>query len=234
MKKRLALIPARSGSKALPHKNIALLLGKPLLQYTVEAARASGMFDEVVVSTDSEQYAGIAREAGAAVPFLRAAEFSGDAVPLSDVTLHVLSKLAAAGEQYEYCCVLQPTCPLRDARDIQNACEIMDEKNADAVVSVYESKNPWYTGGALPRDLSLRNFIKTPYRNVQRQDMKKFYALSGAICLLRVAAYLKSKNIFTARSYAAVLSAEHAFDIDTSADFACARALLELEQEARK
>ncbi len=222
----LAIIPARSGSKEFTDKNVRLLCGKPLLAYTVEAAQRSGVFAEVLVSTDSEVYAQLARGLGAQVPFLRSASLAGDAVPLSEVTLDVLRRLQGMGRSYDHCCVLQPTCPFRSAEDIVQAYELMQEKDADVVVSVCEKKHPSYTGGELPVDMSLHNFIAAPYRNVLRQGMKKFYEISGAMCFMRVRAYMQEQNLYGAKSYAHVLSTRNALDIDTAVDFALAEVLL--------
>ncbi len=226
MKQCLAIIPARSGSKEFLDKNIYPLCGKPLLSYTIEAARISGVFDDVIVSTDSAHYAKIAENAGAQVPFLRSDSLAGDTVPLSEVTLDVLKRLKDMGQKYEYCAVLQPTCPLRDARDIVQAYEMLREKDADVVISVREKKHPAYTGGELPATMSLDNFIVKQYRNVLRQDMKKFYEISGAISFMRVVTYTKNQNLYGSKSYAHVLDPHHALDIDSAIDFALAQVLL--------
>ena len=116
--KNIAIIPARSGSKGLKDKNIRLLNGKPLLAYSVEAALESEQFDEVMVSTDSEKYAEIAKEWGANVPFLRSAELSSDTATSKDVILDVLKRYAESGQVFDTFSLLQPTSPLRTAENI--------------------------------------------------------------------------------------------------------------------
>ena len=203
-----------------------MLHGKPLMAYTIDAALNSNVFDDVIVSTDSEEYADIAKGQGAWVPFLRGSALSGDAVPLSAVTLDVIDQLEALGNAYEYCCMLQPTCPLRSADDIANAYATLQTKQATAVVSVVAKKHPRYTCGELDATLSLDGFIAKAHREVMRQDMNKLYEISGALCFLHVASYMQSKTPYGARSYAHVLSSSHALDIDTHLDFALAEVLL--------
>ena len=140
--KNIAIIPARSGSKGLPDKNIKLLNGKPLLQYSVEAALASGCFDKVMVSTDSEKYAEIAREAGAEVPFLRSAYTSTDKASSWDMVEEVLDGYKKLGYTFDTFCLLQPTSPMRTAEDIAKAYAVMREKNAFAVVSIRRAGLP--------------------------------------------------------------------------------------------
>ena len=117
----VALIPARAGSKRVPDKNIRLLAGHPLIAYSIAAARESGVFDDVIVSTDSQQYAAIARHYGANVPFLRPAEIAGDLSPDIDWVEHALRELKAAGREYDCFSLLRPTSPLRMPQTIVRA-----------------------------------------------------------------------------------------------------------------
>ena len=139
--KHLALITARSGSKGLKAKNIKLLKGKQLIVYSIEAARQSGKFDSIQVSTDSEKYAQIAREHGADVPFLRDAALATDTAGTWEVLRAVVQQYAEIGQQFYTITQLQPTSPLRDAADIKMAFEIFEEKNAQSVVSVCEAEH---------------------------------------------------------------------------------------------
>ena len=128
----IAIIPARSGSKGLPDKNIKPLNGKPLLAYSIEAALASGMFDTVHVSTDSERYAGIARQYGADEPFLRSAETSSDTASSEDAIREVLRRYEEMGQRFDAFMLLQPTSPLRTADDIRAAFGVMEESRRKA------------------------------------------------------------------------------------------------------
>lgn len=136
--KSIAIIPARSGSKGLKDKNIKLLNGKPMLAYTIEAAKQSGVFNCIHVSTDSQIYADIAATYGADQPFLRRKELAGDMVGSWDVLRWTLEQYEKLGHSFDSVTLLQPTSPLRDAQDIVNCHQRMREKQADAVVSVCE------------------------------------------------------------------------------------------------
>ena len=127
--KNIAIITARSGSKGLKDKNIKELNGKPLMAYTIEAALESKQFETVMVSTDSEEYAKIARKYGAEVPFLRSEKTSSDEAGSWDVILEVLENYAELGKMYDTVCLLQPTSPLRKVDDIINSYKILEEKN---------------------------------------------------------------------------------------------------------
>ena len=177
----IAIIPARSGSKGLPDKNIKPLNGKPLLAYSIEAALASGMFDAVHVSTDSERYADIARQYGADEPFLRSAETSSDTASSEDAIREVLRRYEEMGQRFDAFMLLQPTSPLRTAGDIRAAFGVMEEKQAESVVSVCEMEHsplwsntlpPDGTGDILPyerRHLSRENGALPPHRQSVRR-----------------------------------------------------------------
>ena len=122
--KAVALIPARSGSVRVPHKNVRVLQGHPLIAYSIAAARASGVFEAVVVSTDSEDYAAIARHYGAEVPFLRDASMAGSTSPDIDWVLHALDTLEAQGRAFDAFSILRPTSPFRKPETIRRAWEV--------------------------------------------------------------------------------------------------------------
>ena len=134
----IAVIPARGGSKGVPKKNIRQLLEKPLLAYTIEAARDAGVFQKVIVSTDSDEIARIAREYGAEVPFIRPDDLSGDQASSDDAILHALEYFRKEGMEFGEVCKLQPTSPLRNAGHIAEAYRFFKENNYDFVVSVCE------------------------------------------------------------------------------------------------
>ena len=175
MKKMIAIIPARCGSKGLKDKNILNLAGKPLLAYSIEAAHSSNLFDTIHVSTDSKNYAQIALKYGADVPFLRSAEYAGDGASTWYTVKEVLEKYKHIGKQYDLCVVLQPTSPLRTARDIQNAYKLFIDKEADALTSVTETEHPIQWCFNLDNTCSMKNFANSPYKNCRRQDLEKYY-----------------------------------------------------------
>jgi CMP-N,N'-diacetyllegionaminic acid synthase len=149
-KKIIAIIPARSGSKGLKDKNIKELKGKPLIAYTIEAAKKSEIFDRIIVSTDSEKYAEISKKYEAEVPFLRSNENSGDKAGSWEVVKEVLSKL---DEKYDIVILLQPTSPLRTSQNIKEAIDLFFEKNADTLFSVCETSHPAFWCNTLNENL---------------------------------------------------------------------------------
>src|SRR5262249_42617407 len=133
--KVLGIVPARGGSKGIPRKNIAPLMGKPLLAYTAVAARGAGRLTRTLLSTDDEEIARVGREYGLDVPFLRPPELARDDTPTIPVLQDVVRKLEAAGDRYDAILVLQPTNPLRRAEDIDGAIELLERTGADSVIS---------------------------------------------------------------------------------------------------
>ena len=205
--KHLAVITARSGSKGLKDKNIKLLEGKPLLVYSIEAARQSGKFDCIHVSTDSEKYAQIAREHG------------------WDVLRAVVQQYAAIGQQFDTITLLQPTSPLRDAADIKMAFEIFEEKNAQSVVSVCEAEHSPLLCNTLKEDQSMCGFVDLQ-KVGRRQDMGTYYRLNGAIYLQTTELLMSQGDLYGEHSYACVMSQEHSIDIDTALDFQIAETIM--------
>ncbi len=226
-KKIIAIIPARSGSKGLRDKNIKPLNGKPLIAYTIEAACESRMFDRVLVSTDSEGYADVARAYGAEVPFLRSMENATDQAGTWDVVREVLSRL---DKKYDVVVVLQPTSPLRGAHDICSAVNFFFERDADTVASVCEMAHPLFWCNTLPDDLSMENFVSQDVRGFPRQQLPKSYTLNGAIYVCRTSV-LDRLDFYSARSYAYVMTQASSIDIDSLLDFKYADLVLKMREE---
>lgn len=216
--KNLAIIPARSGSKGLIDKNIKLLDGKPLMAYTIEAAMMSGCFDCIHVSTDSDEYAKVARRYGADVPFLRDAKFALDDSSSWDVVSEVLRKYSQDGKVYERVMLLQPTSPLRNFRDIQNAFSLMDEKNAKVIIGVCEMDHSPLWCNTLPEDGNMNGFQKQEFL-VARQLMPVYYRINGAIYLMDVDYFMNRGEIYGPFSYAYNMPKERSIDIDDWFDF---------------
>ncbi len=215
--RNLAVIPARSGSKGLKDKNIRELNGKPLMAYSIAAARDSGLFEEVMVSTDSEHYARIAREWGASVPFLRSAETATDKASSWDAVKEVLERYREMGREFDSVCLLQPTSPLRTAEDLRGAYDSF-RKAKVAVVSVCEADHSPLWCNHLPADLSLDGFIARA-ADAPRQKAGPFYRLNGAIYIAWVSSLYEDDFLYRAGSYAYIMDREHSVDIDTEADF---------------
>lgn len=223
--KRLAIIPARSGSKGLKDKNIIDLCGKPLMAYSIEAALQTGLFDKVIVSTDSELYADIARQWGADV-MMRGEAQSNDKATTYDVLVDLLARM---DEEYDYFTLLQPTSPLRNTTHVKEAVELFESRmnQFDFLVSMKESEHAKVLVNPIEEDGSLKYF-DTDFSTYRRQEFKD-YSPNGAIFMAKPAAYLERKHFFGAKSLAYIMNAEDSVDIDNSIDLIIAKTLVENE-----
>ncbi|WP_297417041.1 acylneuraminate cytidylyltransferase family protein [Clostridium sp.] len=223
--KILAIIPARSGSKGLKDKNIKLLNGKPLIAYTIEAAVKSEVFEDVIVSTDSEKYKEISEEYGAWVPFLRSEHLAQDTSSTNDVIEDVLLKLREINKEYDAFMILQPTSPLRDGKHIINSVNLSYEKKANAIIGMCECDHSPLLTTKLSEDMKLDGFL-SDFSKTRRQDLKKFYRVNGAIYLIKVDYFLKYKNFYKEKSYAYIMDKRVSVDIDDIYDFEYAEYLI--------
>lgn len=222
----IAIIPARSGSKGLPGKNIRLLKGKPLVAHSIIQAQEAGIFDEIFVSTDSSEYANIALQYGANVPFLRSDELASDSASTWDCVREAIEQYNSIGKEYDIVVVLQPTSPLRTAGDIINAIKKMLLNNADSVVSVCEADHSPLLCNTLPEDKSMRGFVRPEIVAKNRQELPTFYRINGAIYAVGTSYFLRSQTIYDGNSFAYVMPRERSIDIDTLYDFYLAEYLL--------
>lgn len=222
----IAIIPARSGSKGLKDKNIKELCGKPLMAYSIEAAIESSCFNEVMVSTDSESYAEIARNYGATVPFLRSNASSTDIATSWEMVNEVLEGYRKLGKKFDTFCLLQPTSPLRTADDIKYAYDLYYNKASFAVVSVCEAEHSPLWCGRLTEPYELDKFIDVESMK-QRQSNGKFYRLNGAIYIVNINRYKNNMYLYQKGSYAYIMKQEQSIDIDTDIDFLLAELLME-------
>jgi CMP-N,N'-diacetyllegionaminic acid synthase len=228
--RNLAVIPARSGSKGLKDKNIRLLQGKPLIAYTIEAARQSGLFDEIFVSTDSEEYARIAVEWGAQVPFLRNQNLASDTASSWEVVREAVQNYKARGREFDTVALLQPTSPLRVADDIRNGYEQLQIRNANAVVGVCEVDHSPLWCNTLPEDNSLDHFLNPNVVNRPRQSLPTFFRINGALYLVQVDYLMQTGNLYEKNAYALIMSKENSLDIDDETDFRIAEVLMGLRK----
>jgi CMP-N,N'-diacetyllegionaminic acid synthase len=215
--KPLVVIPARGGSKGLPRKNIKLLEGKPLIQYTIEAARSVFTDDYICVSTDDEEIKSVVEELGLTVPFIRPEHLATDTAGTYEVLLHAVEYYENEGYFPDILIVLQVTSPFRSAQHIKEALSLYDSKY-DMLVSVKETKsNPYYV---LREENEQGWLVKSKEGNfIRRQDCPKVYELNGAIYIINVDA-LKSKPIHDfvkVRKYEMDEISSH--DIDTELDW---------------
>lgn len=211
--KKIAIIPARSGSKGLPNKNILMLLDKPLMAYSIEAAIDSGCFERVIVSTDSLEYKVIAEQYGAEV-ILRDEELASDTATSFLVIEDVLNKVSG----YDYFVLLQPTSPFRDAKHIKQAIKEFELKaQMNFLISVCESNKSADLIKPINDDFSLKYF-DLDFSNYRRQN-KKEYTPNGAIFIGQNQAYLDKKHFFGADSLAFIMNKADSVDIDDKLDF---------------
>jgi N-acylneuraminate cytidylyltransferase/CMP-N,N'-diacetyllegionaminic acid synthase len=215
----LYFIPARGGSKGLPGKNIKELKGKPLIAWTIHAALNSSRKGKIVVSTDSEEIAAVAKKHGAEVPFLRPEHLAKDNTPSMDVLFHFLDQERKSNNHYDLVVFLQPTSPLRTSEDIDAAFTAMDDKNSDAVVSVCECEHHPLWSNELPPDYSMSNFIRPEVKGKNRQQLPKYYMLNGAIYIGKTDYIIKQNSFIGENTFASIMSREHSIDIDSEADF---------------
>jgi len=214
-KKFLAIIPARGGSKRLPHKNILDLGGKPLISYTIEAALQSKNIDKVVVTSDDDEILKIAHNYGAAT-IRRPEILANDTATTFDAVQHVLSQIKG----YQYTVLLQPTSPLRNRLHIDEAIEMLDEKSADAVVSVCEMEHSPLWSNTLPKDCSMQNFLRKDIIDKRSQDLEVYYRLNGAIYICDTKRLLEEKQfLLSSNIFAYKMSRENSIDIDEKIDF---------------
>lgn len=226
--KTLGIVTARSGSKGMKDKNIRNLSGKPLMAYTIETALRCQYIDRVMVSTDSEAYADIAREYGAEVPFLRSEQNASDLALKEDVLVEVLEEYEKRGYKFENIIVLQPTSPLRTDQNLNEAFQLFFDKNADSVVSVCECEHSPLLSNTLPDDLNMFGFIKRQ-NDCGRQQLQRYYRLNGALYISKVNVIRQLKSFYGERSYAYIMDQKESIDIDTEIDFEYAEFLIERE-----
>jgi len=224
--KNIAIIPARSGSKGLKDKNIKPLHGKPLMAYSIEAAINSGIFEEVYVSTDSKQYAKIAIDYGATVPFMRSQATATDQASSWDVVREALDLYGQMGKVFDMFTLLQPTTPLRKVDDIQKAYQLYLDKKANAVVSVCEVDHSPLWCNTLPEDNSLCNFISKEVINLPRQELKTYYRINGGIYMVKVDYFRNNDSIYEKDCFASIMDKERSIDIDDELDFQFAEVIM--------
>lgn len=217
----LALIPARGGSKGIPRKNIKSIAGKPLIAWTIEAALCSRVLDAVVVSTEDEEIAEVARQWGAQVPFRRPAELARDDTPGINPVLHALEQLP----NFDAVLLLQPTSPLRTTEDIDACIGLAQDMQAPSVVSVSEPGKHPYWMYRLGADQRLQTLIDVPPIS-RRQELPPVYAVNGALYYIR-ADWLRQHHAFvTTETVAYVMPPERSVDMDTLLDWKLAEMLL--------
>ncbi len=218
--KIIALIPARGGSKGIKDKNIYPLNNKPLITYTIDAAKKSRYIDEVIVSTDSERIADVAKECGIQVPFLRPSELAQDHSKTIDTVLHVIKMMKAAGKHFGALVLLQPTQPLRNADDIDLAIEAFFKNGRKGLVSISEVNDSPLLIRSVTENGELNRLLNIS-STCRRQDMPAFYRVNGCI-YINDTEEIDESTSFNDNPIPFIMPKERSVDIDEPADIALA------------
>lgn len=219
--KSICIIPARGGSKRIPRKNVKDFLGKPIIAYSIEAALNSGIFDEVMVSSDDEEIADIALKYGAKVPFLRSKETSNDFATTSDVINEVLNTYKQNGQVFDVICCIYATAPFVTPEKIQQAANILEDGKFDSAFTCTTFSYPVLRG--LVIDNKGRIAMKWPeYKKSRSQDLPKFYHDAGQFYFATTEAFLKANGFWGENTAPIVVSELEVQDLDTMTDWVLA------------
>lgn len=217
----LSIIPARGGSKRLPRKNVLDFNGKPLICWSIEASLNSKYIDKTIVSSDDEEILKIAEKNGANF-IKRPNELANDTSTTFDVLKHTINNL----ETYDYVIVLQPTSPLRKAKHIDKAIELLNEKKADAIISTCEVEHSPLWSNTLPEDRNMKLFMREELKNKRSQDLEQYFRLNGAIYICNIKKLLEEKTLFLKKNiYSYIMDRYESIDIDEKLDFEIAQFL---------
>jgi CMP-N,N'-diacetyllegionaminic acid synthase len=219
----LAIIPARGGSKRLPGKNILDLKGKPLIGYSIEAALESQYVDNVLISSDDDEILKFSQKFEV-IAHKRPHTLSTDTSSTVDVVTYIIERYS----EYDYIVLLQPTSPLRTAKHIDEAIEMIESKNAEAIISVSEMEHSPLWSSTLSHNKSMRDFIKDEIKNKRSQDLEIYYRINGAIYICNSKELTKQQTFFLEDNiFAYIMTRENSIDIDEKIDFELAKLYME-------
>jgi N-acylneuraminate cytidylyltransferase len=213
----LAIIPARAGSKRIPGKNIKQFLGKPIIAYSIEAALKSAVFDEVMVSTDDEKVAEIAKKYGASLPFLRSAEMSTDTATTFSVLIEVLDEYQKLEKEFSNVCCLYPCAPFITPKRLTEGMELLTKSSADSVFPIVKYSYPPQRGLHI-KDGKARMVHPENY-NVRTQDLEPLYHDAGQFYFVKVSACREEETLFCKNNLPIILKAQEVQDIDHESDW---------------
>ena len=215
--KKIALIPARGGSKRILKKNIKNFLGKPIISYSIRAALSSKLFDVVMVSTDDKEIAEISKKFGAEIPFLRSNKTSDDFATTADVILEVINEYHKLGEKFDYLCCIYPTAPFISDEKIKLSYDLLIKSKADSLIPVVKFNYP-VQRSLIIEDGKLKFFWP---ENAQKrsQDLMPLYHDAGQFYWAKVKAFLKYNSIINLNSIPLILSEMEVQDIDHEEDW---------------
>ena len=223
-RKVLAVITARGGSKGLPRKNVADAGGKPLIAWSIEAARGSRFIDRTVLSSEDPEIIAVAEQWGCEAPFVRPPELATDESPIEGVLTHALNQI---GGDYDYVVLLQPTSPLRQAADIDGAIETCHASGAPACITVCAPAKSPYWMFTLDATGRMTRLIETSGPTHRRQDLPPVFAANGAVYVMTVSGFRAAGQIFSPDAVAYVMAPDRSLDVDSAMDLAMLGALLE-------
>lgn len=213
----VAIITARGGSKRIPRKNVKDFLGKPILLYSIEAALNSGIFEEVMVSTEDEEIAELAKKAGAVVPFMRGTENANDFATTTDVLLEVLSEYEKRGKRFEFGCCIYPTAPFVTAEKLKEGMERLMASDADTLMPVVPFSFPPQRGMVIWEE-KLR-FVQPEHALTRSQDLEHWYHDVGQFYCFRTENFKRNKILTVGNVLPFVVSELEVQDIDTISDW---------------
>lgn len=222
--KVLALITARGGSIGVIRKNVREIAGKPLIAWTIEAAKRSVYIDRLVLSTENEEIANVARQWGCEVPFVRPSELAQADTPGIEPVLHAIKLISG----YDYVVLLQPTSPLRTSEDIDNCIELCERKESNASVSVTVPDKSPYWMFSLDEHKQMFPIVPIENNGLRRQDLPPAVALNGAVYVAKCNWLLKEKSFLSKETLAYEMDKERSIDIDTEYDLHIADTLLRI------
>ena len=215
--KTLAIITARGGSKRIPRKNIKHFLGKPILAYSIEAAVMSGIFDEVMVSTEDEEIAEIAKSYGAKVPFYRSEKTAGDFATTNDVLLEVIEEYEKRGQKFDMACCIYPTAPFVTSEKIKDAMSKLEASDADTLIPVVQFSYPPQRAMVIRDELLQFKYLE--YIDSRSQDLEKEYHDVGQFYCFKVEPYKKNQKLMLGKILPYVVPEMEVQDIDTESDW---------------
>ena len=217
MRRRIAIITARGGSKRIPGKNIRDFCGKPILSYSIEAALSCGLFDEVMVSTDSGKIAEVAKEAGASVPFMRSAAASGDYATTAQVLLEVLDEYEKRGQEFDTVCCVYPTAPFVTAQKLKDAVILLEERNVDTVVPVVRYSFPPQRAFVIRDGFTVMKYPE--HASSRSQDLEAYFHDCGQFYCMQTMRFRQKKQIFTDCMLSVEMPETQVQDIDNETDW---------------
>ncbi len=224
----LAVITARGGSKGVPMKSIKELCGKPLIAYTIETSKKSKLITELIVSTDNKEIKDISERYGAAVPFMRPDELSGDKVPHLPVMKHAIEFMEEkSGVTYDYVVILQPTSPFRTVDDLDGTIEKLIKTEADSAVSIVRLEGDEHPIKAKKLEGNfVRSFCIEEPEGVRRQDLEPAYRRSGAVYAMRRNLLMRDNKLYGEKIAGYVVPRERSIDIDSMEDWNLAERMI--------